>query len=67
MGSEGSTGVELDLEKSGVDPEVPTTVKPVGSEEEGSTTLGCASAGAGVCASVGYCSSTLMILRSIRH
>ena len=73
MGSKGSTGAELDSEKTGVrekTPEVPTSSKPAGSGEEGLATLGCASAGAGVCAGAGVgaasCVATLMTLRSIR-
>ena len=45
MGSKGSTEAELDSERIGVrakTPKVLTFSKPVGSEEEGSATLGCA-------------------------
>ena len=52
MGSEGSTRAELDIEKTRVrekTPEVLTSSKPAGSKEKGPATLGCASAGAGVC------------------
>ena len=52
MGSEGSTEAELVSEKTGVrekTPKVPASSKPVGSEEEGPATLGCASACACVC------------------
>ena len=69
MGSKGSTEAELDSERIGVrakTPEVPTSSKPTGSEEEESATLCCASAGAGVCVGVVSCVSTLMIFRSIR-
>ena len=65
MGSKGSTRVELDSKKTGVrakTAEVPTSSKPAGSEEEGSTTLSCASASASVCPGVASCTSTLMIL-----
>ena len=64
MGSKGSTGAELELEKTGVrvkTPEVLTSSKPAGSEEEGSATLSCASAGAGVCVGVASYASMLMI------
>ena len=70
MGSEGSTGAELDSEKTGVrekTPEVPTSLKPVGSEEEGLATLRYASADAGVGVGVASCASTLMTFRSIRR
>ena len=51
MGSKGFIGAELNLKKTGVrekTPEVPTSLKLAGSEEEGPATLGCVSAGAGV-------------------
>ena len=70
MGPEGSTGAELDAERTGVGaktPEVPTSSKPTGSEEEGPATLGCACAGASVCAGVASYGSTLMTFRSIRR
>ena len=70
MGSEGSTRAELDLEKTGVrekTAEVPTSLEPAGSEEKGSTTLGCASAGVGVGVGAASCTTTLMVLQSIRH
>ena len=74
MGSEGSTGVELNLERTGVrekTPEVPASSKPAGSDEDGLTTLGCASAGASASAGVGVgaisCTTTLMIFLSIRR
>ena len=63
MGSEGSTGAELDSGKTGVrekTPKVLTSLKPAGSKEEGPATLGCASACAGVCAGVASCASMLM-------
>ena len=73
MGSKGSTGVELDSERTGVrekTPEILKSSKPAGSEEEGPVTLSCASAGASACASVGVgaasCTATLKTLRSIR-
>ena len=69
MGSEGSTEAELDSERTGVrekTPEVPTSSKPIGLEEEGSATLGRASAGAGVGVGAASCVTTLMIFRSIR-
>ena len=65
MGLEGSTKAELDLEKTRVrekTPEVPTSSEPTGSEEEGPATLRCVSASAGAAS----CTSTLMILQSIR-
>ena len=69
MGSKGSTGTELDAEKTRVrekTPEVSTSSKPAGPEEGGSATLRCASGGARVCASVASYASTLMIFRSIK-
>ena len=70
MGSEGSTGAELDSGRIGVREtthKVLTSSELTGSDEEGSATLGCASAGAGI--SVGATSYTtmLMIFRSIRR
>ena len=74
MGLEGPTTVELDLERTRVrekTPEVPTSLTPIGSKEEGSATLRCASAGVGACAGVGVGAASyaimLMIFRSIRH
>ena len=74
MGSEGSTEAELGSERTGVrekTPEVPTSSKSAGLEEEGSATLGCVSAGAGACAGVNVgaasCATTLMIFQSIRR
>ena len=70
MGLEGSTRAELDSKRTGVrekTPEVLTSSKPTGSEEEASATLGCVSAGVGVCAGVASCTSTLMIFQSIRR
>ena len=71
MGLEGSTGAELDTKKTGVrekTSEVLASAKPTGLEEEGTATLGCASAS--VCASVevGVASyaTTLKTLWSIR-
>ena len=73
MGSKGSTGVELNSEKTGVrekTPEVPTSSKPARSEEKELATLRCASAGASACAGVGVgagsCAATLKTLQSIR-
>ena len=69
MGLEGSIEAELDSEKTGVrekTPKVPTSSKLASSEEEGPATLGCASASAGVCASVASCMSMLIIFRLIK-
>ena len=70
MGSEGSTRAELDSKKTGARAEtlkVLTSLKPVGSEGEGSATLGCASAGAGAYAGATSRATTLTIFRSIRR
>ena len=70
MGSEGSTKAEVDSKRTGVRekiPEVSTSSKPTGSEEEGSATLGCVSVGAGVGVGAASCATMLMIFRSIKH
>ena len=56
MGSEGSTRVELDSERTWVrekTPEILTSLEPVGSSEEGLAMLGCANVGVGACAGIG--------------
>ena len=80
MGSEGSTGVELDLEKIKVrekTSKVPISSVPTGPEEEGPATLRCACVGAGTCVGVGVgvgagvgvasFAMRLMVFRSIKR